>query len=62
MGVKQMLEKVKQALKSGDAKKKKETSRINLEAELDEVRAMIDAKAIEADAEERRAAKAGNGK
>lgn len=44
MGVQHMIQKVRDALKAGEAKKKAETSRINLDAELDAVRAKIDAK------------------
>ncbi len=56
-----MIGKVLEALKAGSEKKKHETSRINLDAELEAVRAKIDADLIAKEAEERKTEKAGNG-
>jgi hypothetical protein len=61
MGVMDMIAKIKEALKAGEAKKTKETSRINLDAELDMVRAKIEADALARIKEEARAASAAKG-
>lgn len=62
MGVKAMIGKIKEALKASEARKAKETSRINLDAELDAVRAKLEADALEKIREEARAAHAAGGK
>lgn len=53
MGVKDMIDKIRQALKAHEAKKAAETSRMNLDAELEAVRAQLDAEAIEEGRKER---------
>lgn len=61
MGVKAMIAVIRTALKAGEKKKEKETSRINLDAELEAVRARLEAEAIAKIHEEAKAAHAAQG-
>lgn len=54
-----MIAKLKEVLKVAEAKKMKETSRLNLDAELEEVKRKIEADALAKIHEEARSAKAG---